>query len=108
MFVISNRCDRYNERFEKEGIQVIGNTEDEILRAIKEMNDKMEGLWEETEYEIICMEKYWKIIDLWKKRHKICLTRKRYGGDGYTMMPMPICYSYIKENMYLLEVEGIK
>lgn len=108
MFVISNRCDRYNERFEIEGIQVIDNTEDEILKATREMNDRMECLWEETEHEIICMKKYWKIIDLWKKRHKICLTRKRYGGDGYTMMPMPICYSYLKENMYLLEVEGIK
>lgn len=101
----SNKLDRYDERFEKEGIEWIDNTEEEILNATIEMNEKMNHMWVETEEELQCMEKYWKIINVWKSRHKTCFTRKCAGANGYNMIPIPICYSFLKNNMYLIDVK---
>lgn len=107
MITLSDECDRYDERFNKRGITVIDNTEEEILKATIEMHEKLNHTWEITEEEKECMEKYWRIIDLWKSRHKTVRTRRTEGSEGYTMPLMPICYSYLKENMYLLDVEEI-
>lgn len=105
MFDVSNRCDRYNEYFEKEGIRVIDNTSEEIYYATLEMNEKMDHTWKYTEEEVKCMEKYWKILNLWKSRHKTSLPRKRQGAKGYQMPFMPISYTFLKNNTYLLEVD---
>lgn len=104
---ITDECDRYDERYNEIGITVIDNTEEEILNATIEMNEKMNQTWEVTEEEKECMKKYWQIIDLWKDRHKTSRTRQSIGAKGYCLPPMPICYSYLKENMYLLDVKEI-
>lgn len=102
---VSNKLDRYDERFVKEGIEWIDNTEEEILNATIEMNEKLNHIWVETEEEIQCMEKYWNIINIWKNRHKTCFTRKCAGAKGYNMISIPICYSFLKDNMYLIDVK---
>lgn len=107
MLDISNWCGRNNYRFAERGIAVIDNSEEEIKDATIEMNEKMDCVWEETEEERRCMEKYWKIINLWKSRHKTTWECKIHGDEkqGYIMVFMPICYSFLKRNMYLLNVE---
>lgn len=100
----SNKLDRYDERFIKEGIEWVDNTEEEILNATIEMNEKMNHMWVETEEEKQCMEKYWNIINIWKSRHKTCFTRKCAGAKGYNMISIPICYSFLKNNLYLIDV----
>jgi len=60
-------------------------------------------LWIETEEEKQCMEKYTMIMENWKNEHKSVNFRRRLWWRGYTMLPIPISYSYLKKNMYLLE-----
>lgn len=104
---ISFKCDRYNERFKKEGIEIIDNTEEEIFQATVEMNDKLNHTWKQTEEEKQCMEKYWRIIELWKNKHKLTYVSKKQGGMGKDNISRPICYSYLKENLYLLDVKEL-
>ena len=104
---ISYKCDRYNKRFEEEGIEIINNTEEEILNATIEMNEKLDHRWSQSEDEKKCLEKYWRIINLWKSKRKLTYVSRESGGQGRDMFPYQICYSYLKENMYLLDVEGV-
>lgn len=104
---LTDKCDRYTENYNKIGIKIIDNSEEEILKATIEMNEKLNHTWIITEDEKECMKKYWQIIDLWKSRHKTACTRKMIGAEGYIMPPMSICYSYLKENLYLLDVKEI-
>lgn len=108
MITINNKCDRYTELYNRERIEVIDNTEEEILQATIEMNEKLNHTWETTEEEKQCMDKYWQIIELWRSRHPDSWPRRHAseeGCSGYVMPPMPICYSYLKDNLYLLDVE---
>lgn len=104
---ISFKCDRYNKRFEEAEIEVINNTELEILNATIEMNQKLDQTWVQTEEEQKCLEKYWRIINSWKDKHRLTYVSRKEGGQGRDMFPYQICYSYLKENMYLLDVEGV-
>ncbi len=104
---ISFKCDRYNKRFEEEEIEIINNTEEEILNATVEMNEKLDHIWVQTEDEKKCREKYWQIIDAWKGKHRLTYVSRKEGGRGRDMFPYQICYSYLRENMYLLDVEGV-
>lgn len=104
---VSFKCDRFNERFEEEGIEVIDNTEAEILNAAVEMNEKLNHTWIQTEEEKQYIEKYWQIIELWKDRHKLTYISRKDGGRGRDSLPRTICYSYLKENLYLLDVKEL-
>lgn len=104
---VSFKCDRYTDRFKREEIEIINNTEEEILNATVEMNQKLDQTWVQTEEEKRCREKYWRIIDLWKEKHKLTYVSRKMSGKGRDMFPYQICYSYLKENMYLLDVEGV-
>lgn len=105
MWDISFKCDRKSWLFEEEGIQLIDNTEEEILNAVIEMNEKLEKTWVKTEDEKKCIERYWKIMDLWKSKRTIAYTSKEEGGLGEIMYRRQICYSYLKDNLYLLELK---
>ena len=106
MLEASNWCGRINRRFDERGIAILDNTEEEIKDAVVEMHEKLVGIWNETEEEKLCMEKYWKILTLWKSRHKTTWEWKCAGKAdwGYVMIPMPICYNYLKKNIYLLDI----
>lgn len=107
MLNVSYKCDRYNKLFDAEGVEVINNTEEEILNATIEMNQKLCQVWTATEDEIRCMKKYWEIIDLWKRMHRLSYISRNEGGRGREMLPCPICFSYLKDNMYLLDVKEL-
>lgn len=107
MLFVSYKCNRQTERYKAEGIEIYDNTEEEILKATIEMNEKLNHTWIESEEEKMCREKYWRVVRLWTDRHSFAYTSHKDGGKGHEMMPCPICYSYLKENMYLLDVEGV-
>ncbi len=100
MWEVSLMCDRRSVQFEKEKVELIDNTEEEILKATVEMNEKLDHTWNTTDEEIKCMEKYWQILSIWKNN-----TSKVNGGLGLAMYNRPISYSYLKDNMYLLDVK---
>lgn len=107
MWDVAYKCDRYNKRFEKEGIKVIDNTDEEILKATIEMNEKLDHTWIESEEERKCRKIYWQIINMWKSSHKIAYISRNEGGQGREILRRQICYSYLKENMYLLDVKEL-
>ncbi len=107
IFIVTNKCGRHTVNYEKEGIEVIDNTADEILKATIEMNEKLDHTWIRTEEEERCMEKYWSIMNLWKRRHKTAIWQEIGGHEGYEMIFMPIAYSFLKEHMYLLDIGEI-
>lgn len=104
---ISFKCDRFTKRFDEAGIILIDNTETEILNAVKEMNAKLDHSWIYTKEEMKCIGQYWQIINLWREKHKLTYMSKKNGGQGRDMFPRPICYSYLKENLYLLDVKEL-
>lgn len=102
---VSDECHFYASRFQKMGIRLIKNTEEEIYEAVAEMNARLDGTWIPSQDEMECMNRYWDIINIWQKRHKYAKERKKYGMPGYSMNMNSICWSYLKNNLYLLEVE---
>lgn len=104
---VSFKCDRFNKRFEEEEVEIINNTEEEILNATIEMNERLDHVWIQTEEEKKCMEKYWEIIKLWRSKHKLTYVSRKAGGQGRDMFPYQMCYSYLKENLYLLDVKEL-
>ncbi len=99
-------CYIYTSNFDRQGIRLEDNTEDEILAASRELNDRIDGIWKETEEEKKIMEKYWKIMHRWNAKHKkIKIVSDIFGG--YRMCISRPCYSFLKDNLYLLDVEDV-
>ncbi len=99
----SNECDMYNSRFRKRGIILENNTEDEILEATKEMNERIDGCWVISAEEEEDMKKYHLIMDSWKNKHTYVLPRRKC--KGYMMPFHKMSYSFLKKNRYLLDVD---
>lgn len=104
MMDVANRSDIYKSNYDKNGIRLVKNTEQEIYEAVVEMNQKMNGEWVETEEEREAVGKYFHIICEWEKRHSNVIARKKPGCYEYQMLKWRICWSYLKKNMYLLDV----
>ena len=101
MLETMNDCIIFTSKFYAKGIILEDNTEDEILEAAKELNDRIEDKWIESEAERENYEKYWAIMNLWRSNHMYVKGR---GKDEYTMCFSRISYSYLKNNLYLLDV----
>lgn len=99
---VMDECTIYTSRFVRKGILLEDNTEDEILEATIEFNRRLEGKWVESEKEKEDYELYWKIINCWRKRHKYI---KAKLDKPYTMFFYKLCYSFLKSNVYLLDVD---
>lgn len=101
---VMNWCDIYKSNYDKYGVEIISTTDWEIYEATIEMNQKLDGEWIETEEETEGIKKYFEIINVWEKRHSNAIARKRVGGKDYRMVKWRICWSYLKNNQYLLDV----
>ena len=84
------------------------NSDEEIFHATKEMYQKLFHTWLYTEDEKKLIEKYWFIINVWRSKHKNTYTSRKSGGKGFEMLPCPICYSFLRKNEFLLDVEAFK
>ena len=104
MMNVANRCDIYKSNYDRNGIKLIKNTEKEIYEAVAEMNQKLDGKWIESEEEKEAVKKYFEIINTWEKRHTNVIMRKKLGCNEYQMLKWRICWSYLKNNLYLLDV----
>ena len=104
MMDVANRSDIYKSNYDRNGIKLIKNTEQEIYEAVVEMNQKLNGKWMETEDEKKSVEKYFEIINIWERRHSNVIIRKIPGCNDYQMLKWRICWSYLKNNLFLLDV----
>lgn len=85
------------------GIKVRDNTEEEIWEAVQEMNYRIDGTWIVTKEEKECYKKYNEIVEKWINKRKSINMRRLMRAKGFTLPAIPICYSYLKKNIYLLE-----
>ena len=99
-----NVCAIKTSEFVKNRIVLEDNTEDEILEAAKEMNARIEKQWKETIEEKKHYEKYWRILEEWKTNNKVSKVREDGGFAGYTMNFYKISYTFLKNNLYLLDI----
>ncbi len=105
MLDVMNACVIVTSNFTKRGIILEDNTEDEILEAAKELNDRMDHRWVESDEEKKHYEMYWEIMHKWEKNHSSVKARKMGGFKGYTMLFHRLSYTYLKNNLYLLDVD---
>ena len=90
-------CTVDGRKLEKEGVVFENNSPDEILEAVKEMYERLNGIWKVTEEEVKCMERY---NEVYRQVDIISHTPKNYFGSAF---PIPICYTFLKKNLYLLD-----
>lgn len=88
--------------YEKNGISFIDNSAEEILEATKELWDRMNGQWVETEDDIRINQQYEVIME--KANNQSLHNAKNWiGGKMHGRISM----SYIKNNMYLLDESDV-
>ena len=75
------------EQYRQAGIEIIENTPDEILAAVKEMNARLDGKWKETTEGEELQQRYREIIP------------KEYHGRGFLA---PVSSHYLRANKFLL------
>lgn len=88
--------------YEKNGINYIDNSAEEILEATKEMLDRMNGRWKETEDDIRISQRYETVMEMANNKS----VKNIYNWIGGTVK-MKISMNYIKKNMYLLDGENV-
>lgn len=107
MMDMMNRCNEKTSEYQRLGIRVEDNTEEEIFRAVQEMNMRIDGLWIESEEEKEAQKRYDKIREYWRQNHKIVKYRDRAGFKGYQLCPYRVAWSFLKENMYLIDIDDL-
>ena len=78
----------------KNGIEVIENTEEEIYDLVKEMNERLDGTWEEAEEGLQLQEKFRKMRD----DHFV-----RTGREYHACLHCDISVNFLKRNPFLLD-----
>lgn len=109
MMNIMQRCNEMTSNYHRLEVRIENNTEEEIFLAVQEMNMRIDGQWVETEEEKEAQEKYRKIMEYWKKNHNVVKYRKNLGFPlpGYQMCPYKIAWSFLKENLYLVDIDDL-
>lgn len=83
-------------RYEERGIEILENTPQEILDAVVEMNERLDGNWKDTEEDILLQEKYRKLLYQLNEGN-----RKRFWNGGGTLYR--IGSKYLRDNRYLID-----
>lgn len=104
---IVDECHVYYSNYREKKVSLIDNTEEEIYEAVMEMNLRLDGKWQESAEEKECMQKYRDIIKRWYKEHSYSKERKKFRMKGYTMNESRISWNYLKDNLYLLEIDDV-
>ena len=91
-FIITQGYD--GRKYQDLNIELINNTEEEIRDLIIEINDRIDGVWIETEEDKELQRKYQDIFD------KYCL-KKRYAESE--VLKARVGAMFLRKNPYLLE-----
>lgn len=83
----------YSEFYLENGIEVIDNTAEDILDLVKEMNERLDGTWEETDESLRMQEQVQKLL-----YDDIINTGKEYQA----CMHCKISINFLKHNPFLL------
>ena len=79
------------------GIEFVDNTEEEIIAAVQEMNERLNGTWVDNERDLLNQQKYEALY----KEMQEDLPREISQFKG--PIPAMICSSYLRNNEYLLD-----
>lgn len=99
---IENICFANGVMYNSYGIVFIDNSSEEILDATKEMINRINGQWEDTEEDIRINQCYENIIKAVNKESSDNIYNWMGGA-----MPRRLSVSYMKKNMYLLDDRNI-
>lgn len=84
----------YTEFYQKNGIEVVENTAEDILDLVTEMNERLDGTWEETEESIQMQERVQKML------HDDMV---RTGKEYHACLHCNISINFLKHNPFLLD-----
>ena len=82
------------EYFKQQGLELIPFSEDDILEAAIEMNEKLDKVWEEQEEDVKLRNMFTSKLSSFFDKHNI---------DISDMVPIYIAISYLRKYKYLLE-----
>lgn len=82
------------------GIELIENTEEEIYDVVKEMNERIDGTWVETEEDEALQKKYWDIVYSWYDRAGPPFAR-------HNAFVGRIGAKFLRENQYLFDIDKV-
>ncbi len=88
-------CYGKSQLYEEAGIEAIENTEDEIASAVKEFDDRLNGVWQTTEEDEILQERF---RALFKHGHHVFLNTGKSG-----VFRIRIGAEFLRQNAELLE-----
>ena len=74
----------YDEDYEKNGIEFLDLTDQDLVNAFKERYQRIEGTWMETKEDIERQKEYWKIFKSWNQfpiYHNWIHPQHRVGSD---------------------------
>ncbi|MDE6851596.1 MAG: TIGR04372 family glycosyltransferase, partial [Lachnospiraceae bacterium] len=94
---LESRCLDSKEFYEKEGIEFIDNTPEEITAATKEMIDRLTGKWQVDEEE---QKNYIKYMEIYHEMEIAAANNPNNWIGG--PVPYRMAATYLKENTYLL------
>lgn len=85
--------------YDKNGVEFVDNTSIEILEAAKEILDRIDGKWRDTEDDIKLYQQYELILASLNCNLKKDIYKYLWGGGA---VPRRIAASYLRKNLYLL------
>ncbi len=94
---LKKKCFMFYSNYKKEGIEFVDNSEEEILDAVKEMNQRLDGSWADTPED----EKNYKLfLEIRKEFCKEALNNK----DNWLGVPHSarLCATYLRKHSFLL------
>lgn len=99
-----DRCSMHNGLlYDKNGVIFEDNTSGEILDAVKEILDRINGSWEDTAEDIQLLQQYESIISISNYNLRKDIYKYNWAGGA---LPVKISVKYLKNNLYLLEDKG--
>lgn len=95
-FTIDMLCNYKSNKYQEYNIEPVENTSEEILDLVIEMNEKLDGTWQETKEMKELQKKYISIRDTWLKEYNMPIA----GA-----IPCQIGSKFLLKNKFLLEIK---
>ncbi len=93
-FEIEKECGCYGSHYKSLGYEWIENTEEEILDAVKEMNERIDGIWIDTEKDLELQRKFQELFEEGLSNNGIAYHRTPPGK---------ISTSFLRRNKFMLD-----
>lgn len=94
MMEVEKECEYYGQRYAEAQIELVENTAEEILDLVKEMNERIDGKWIESEEDIQLRNQYRDVFNQWCEQE---------GYNDGAMLQANVGAVFLKKNRFLLD-----